>query len=235
VARKNRDYKAEYTRRIERGLTQGLSRSQARGHPGPAEPPVTKATAKVGYNVRLEAGFKALKEGKTLTESAKEVRIAPERLRHYLQSQGIGRKVRGRCMAGPDNRKRHMLLYSEGKAAQGVDSLCPLPNQHLPVLDDNRRCLLTTCLHRHGPHGRPRCRLADRFRVIAIVLAALDEGLHVLRGNQLYPVAHSSQNPAPVMGTRTGFQRDLRWGLPGKKGFNLPTPENDAVLLVNAV
>jgi len=122
VTRKNRDYKAEYKRRIERGLTQGLTRSQARGHPGPAEPLATKATAKVGYNVRLEAGFKALKQGKTLTESAKEVRVAPERLRHYLQSQGVGRKVRGRWMAGPDNRKRHMLLYSKGNAVTVVVS-----------------------------------------------------------------------------------------------------------------
>lgn len=122
MASKVRDYKAEYKRRIERGLTQGLSRSQARGHPGPAQQLATKATAKVAYNVRLEAGFKALRQGKTLTESAKEVRVAPERLRHYLQSQGIGRKVRGRWMAGPDNRKRHMLLYSEGKALTVVVS-----------------------------------------------------------------------------------------------------------------
>ena len=81
MARKKRDYKAEYLRRIGRGLTQGLSRSQARGHPGPAEPLAAKATAKVGYNLRLEAGFKALRQGKTLTESAREVRVAPERLR----------------------------------------------------------------------------------------------------------------------------------------------------------
>jgi hypothetical protein len=116
VARENRDYKVEYKRRISRGLVQGLTHSQARGHPAPAEPLATKATAKVPYNARLEMGFKALKQGKTLTEAAKEVRVAPERLRHYLGSQGVGHKVRGRWMAGPDNRKRHMLLYSKGEA-----------------------------------------------------------------------------------------------------------------------
>lgn len=33
MARRHRDYRAEYERRIQRGLARGFSRSQARGHP----------------------------------------------------------------------------------------------------------------------------------------------------------------------------------------------------------
>lgn len=116
MAKRVRDYKAEYKRRISKGLGKGLTRSQARGHPAAVEVLASKPAAKPGYNARLEMGFKALKQGKTLTEAAKEVRVAPERLRHYLQSQGVGKKVRGRWMSGPDTRKRHMLLYSKGEA-----------------------------------------------------------------------------------------------------------------------
>ncbi len=86
-----------------------------------------------------------------------------------------------------------------------------------------------------GPTGL----LADRFRVIAIVLAALDEGLHILRRDQLHPMAHGVQHPAPVMSTRAGFQSNFgRWHL-GQESFNLAPPEfspkGDAVLVIDAM
>ena len=40
--KKKRDYRAEYRRRIERGIAKGLSLSQARGHPKTNEKPVGK-------------------------------------------------------------------------------------------------------------------------------------------------------------------------------------------------
>ena len=124
-------------------------------------------------------------------------------------------------------------------ATQSVDRLRPLPDQHLTVLYHNRRSLLVDRLHRHGPHVRPRGRLTDRFRVVAIVLAALDEGLHVLRRDQLDPVTHGAKCLTPMMAPRIGFQSNLRRWQPGEKGLNLSTsqlpPQNDTIMHIHAV
>jgi hypothetical protein len=42
MARKQRDYKAEYQRRIQHGLERGYTKSQARGHPSKGEKSITE-------------------------------------------------------------------------------------------------------------------------------------------------------------------------------------------------
>ncbi|WP_298161779.1 hypothetical protein [Acidocella sp.] len=125
-----RDYKAEYARRITRGLEQGLSRSQARGHPKPLEPAkatITKATKSVGtrkpakapkFDRRLEDGFRALRDGQTLTASAKSVRVSPERLRRYVAETGMAERKGNRWIIGPDVRPRIMQMFSNGEAVK---------------------------------------------------------------------------------------------------------------------
>lgn len=44
---RQRDYKAEYARRVERGRELGLSRSQARGHPGKGQQPAKAVIAEI--------------------------------------------------------------------------------------------------------------------------------------------------------------------------------------------
>lgn len=113
---RKRDYKAEYARRIARGQSRGLSRSQARGHPKPSEATARKQPAAPVYNRQLEDGLREIQRGKTLTAAAREVRVAPERLRRYLVGSGIAEK-QGRFWAiGPDTRRREMLLFSDGGA-----------------------------------------------------------------------------------------------------------------------
>jgi len=46
VKKRKRNYKAEYARRIKRGLARGLTPSQARGHPKRGEKPASRITAK---------------------------------------------------------------------------------------------------------------------------------------------------------------------------------------------
>lgn len=67
MAQRKRDYSKEYSNRIARGLRLGLTRSQSRGHPKPRETLAIQPTASPSYNHRLEAGFKAVEKGKTLT------------------------------------------------------------------------------------------------------------------------------------------------------------------------
>jgi hypothetical protein len=112
---KQRNYKDEYARRLARAFAKNLSRAQARGHgKNPLKP-------KEGKNFSsdqrfLEKGVKLIKSGSSLTGAAKQLHVAPERLRNYLESSGVARKVGSRWRIGPDDRARQMLVFSEGRA-----------------------------------------------------------------------------------------------------------------------
>lgn len=112
-----RDYKAEYARRIAGGRAKGLSRAQARGHPRPREKLASSPVAERGtYSRRLELGFKAIERGKTLTASAKQIHVSPERLRRYLTEQRVAEKHGRKWVPRSDHRVRQMLLYTRGRA-----------------------------------------------------------------------------------------------------------------------
>lgn len=112
---RNRDFKAEYAKRIARGLNQGLSRSQARGHPKPTESLIHNRKAVQPFTRQLEEGLRDIKRGKTLTGAARAAHVSPERLRRYLATSGIAEKKGQRWVVGDDKRSRVMLLYSDGE------------------------------------------------------------------------------------------------------------------------
>lgn len=115
MATRKRNYKAEYERRVAHGLAQGLSRTQARGHPRHHEPHVAPIAKARPWDPQLEEGLKGVREGETLSEAARRLHVAPERLRSYLTRTGVARKEHSRWRIGPDARQREMLIFSRGR------------------------------------------------------------------------------------------------------------------------
>lgn len=115
MARRSRDYKAEYARRIARGKAKGLSRSQARGHPRHHEPHVANIATVRPWNPDLEKGLGQIREGRSMAAAARSIGVAPERLRSYVARTGVARKEQRRWRIGPDYRPRQVLVHSRGE------------------------------------------------------------------------------------------------------------------------
>lgn len=116
MATRKRNYKAEYERRIARGLAKGLSRSQARGHPKRDEQLASNVVmGPVSYDPRLEQGLTEMRQGQSLTASARGIGVSSERLKRYLLKARMVKKRRHRWVALKDERLREMPLYSQGQ------------------------------------------------------------------------------------------------------------------------
>ncbi len=113
---RQRDYRAEYQRRIERGRARGQSRSQARGHPRSGEAPISQRTSTPAYDPRLEAGLKLIRAGTPLTRAAPAIGVSRERLRRYVTQTGVVEKQHGRWTVIRDNRVRVMPIFSAGRS-----------------------------------------------------------------------------------------------------------------------
>ena len=111
--KRKRDYKAEYRRRIERGLAKGFTLSQARGHPKSNEKYIKKP--RPIKDEAFQISLKALRSGKTLAEAAKEIRVSPERLRNQAKLRGAIIK-KGRRWIVKNDLPRQMLIYTDGEA-----------------------------------------------------------------------------------------------------------------------
>lgn len=115
MARRKRDYKAEYHRRIERGLQKGLSRSQARGHPRSGERHSSARTSTPRYDRRLEAGLKEMRRGKSLKASAKSAR-STRAVAQLRDPDGVVHKERRRWVVKDDRRQRQVQIFSGSQA-----------------------------------------------------------------------------------------------------------------------
>jgi hypothetical protein len=115
-----RNYALEYGRRIARAIAKGLSKSQARGHPKPAEAILgSRRPAQPIEDDRLQVALKSLRQEKSLTAAAREAKVSPERLRHYATEKNIIER-RGRRWIVRRELPRRMLLFSDGKTLQVV-------------------------------------------------------------------------------------------------------------------
>lgn len=110
MAKRTRDYKAEYRRRVERGIKRGLSRSQARGHESKKRsrgaPPLPAVDSSV-WKAYLD-----FKSSKSLSGAARRHKVAPERLRKIIKSHSLAKRQRGKWIDS-DQLPRRVLIYSK--------------------------------------------------------------------------------------------------------------------------
>lgn len=120
MARRQRDYRAEYERRVARGVAKGLTRSQARGHPRAAERHLSTKAAERKPDRRLLEGLKALRETRNLGDAARRAGVAPERLRHFVRQLDFVEKRGARYVVGEDRWGRRVIFYSGGRKVDTV-------------------------------------------------------------------------------------------------------------------
>jgi hypothetical protein len=115
VARQ-RDYKAEYQRRIARGVARNLTRSQARGHPGVREAyasgrsraPLEKADA------AIQKAIAAMRSGKSLAATAKAHKVSRERLSAFAKSSADATFSGKRWTFNGDSDRLHVPIIAKG-------------------------------------------------------------------------------------------------------------------------
>jgi len=112
---RQRDYKAEYQRRIASAVKRGLSRSQARGHARTGEATIKSRPA--ATDSKLEAALKELRKSGNQAAAAKSAGVSPERLRRFLRENALI-EGRGRTLKISDHRNRDMLVLSNGEARE---------------------------------------------------------------------------------------------------------------------
>jgi hypothetical protein len=113
MAKRQRDYRKEYARRIAFATQKGLSRSAARGHPRAGERRKPAMGRAVDPNSREERALKMIRHGGSLHAAASHFRMSQERLRAYLKETTAATRENGRWKI-VDRRLRQFPFYSNG-------------------------------------------------------------------------------------------------------------------------
>ena len=113
MAKRHRDYRKEYARRVALAAQRGLSRSAARGHPRAGERRRTPTGRAVNPNSREELALKMMRRGASLRDAASHYRMSQERLRAYLKENTAASRENGRWKI-VDRRSRQFPFFSDG-------------------------------------------------------------------------------------------------------------------------
>lgn len=111
---RRRDYRREYQQRIASGLRRGLTAGQARGHPEPNRSLVQSKSKRI-VDVRLEEAVRTMRSGTPLTRAARDIHVAPDRLRRYLDQFSLVERRGRRWALLDDRRPRQVPLFSNGQ------------------------------------------------------------------------------------------------------------------------
>ena len=117
MAKKERNHAAEYRRRIKRGLKRGLSRAQARGHPRKREKPISKRAKSPLKDDRMARAVALLHRGSSLSKSASEAGVSPERLRKFVRDNRIATRRGSRWKVNVKKLNWEVVLYTRGREA----------------------------------------------------------------------------------------------------------------------
>jgi hypothetical protein len=114
MAKRQRDYRKEYAKRLERAEEKGLSRSAARGHPRAGERRKRQTERTVDPHSREEQALKMMRRGSSLRDAASYYRMSQERLRAYLKESTEATREKGRWKI-IDRRSRQFPIFSNGQ------------------------------------------------------------------------------------------------------------------------
>jgi hypothetical protein len=113
MAKRQRDYRKEYARRVALAAQKGLSRSAARGHPRAGERRKPATGRAVDPNSREERALKMMRRGSSLRDASNHYRMSQERLRAYIKETTGATRENGRWKI-VDHRSRQFPFYSNG-------------------------------------------------------------------------------------------------------------------------
>jgi hypothetical protein len=109
--------------------------------------------------------------------------------------------------------------------AQRIDQLRALADQKVPCPKQHGARQLFLRLDGDEAHGRPACRLRNRFRIRRVVLLAFDKRLNVCGRNQANFMPGVVDSPTPVVDAPAGLHSDDAARLLGKKFEDFLTRE----------